>query len=111
MNKWYGKVGYAVSSETKPGVWKPGITERSYYGDIIRNSSKWVTNSHSTNDNSDINTEISIVADPYAYQNFRDIKYVEFMGGLWEVTKVQPQRPRLILTIGGVYNGPQATTA
>lgn len=111
MARWYGKVGYAVPEEVRPGVWKPKIVERSYYGDIIRNTSKWVTNAHSTNDNSDINTEISIVADPYAYQNFRGIKYIEFMGGLWDVKSVQPQRPRLILTIGGVYNGQQTTTA
>ena len=108
MAKWHGKVGYIESKETSPGVWTPTFTERNYYGDILRNTSRWTPSSDGTNDDLNVNVQISIVADPFAYQNFHNIKYVEFMGVNWSVTSVDPQRPRINLTIGGVYNGKQA---
>jgi len=104
MAKFYGKIGYAETSETSPGVWTPGVTEKLYSGDIIKNSRRWQTG-ESINDDLVINNIISIVADPFAYQNFHAIKYIEWMGALWKVTNIEVQRPRLILTIGGVYNG------
>lgn len=111
MAKFYGKVGYAVTTETAPGVWKPQIVEFPYSGDVIRNTSKWTPSSESTNDNLSTNNLISIIADPFANQNFQNMRYIEFMGGLWKITNVDVQRPRLVLTMGGVYNGKQATTA
>ena len=105
MAKFYGVIGYAESVETSPGIWMDQITERTYSGDLVRNSSKWTTSSDSTNDNLNINNQISIIADPFAYQNFHSMKYVEFMGTKWKITSVEPQYPRLILSVGGVYNG------
>lgn len=105
MAKWYGVVGYEESKQTSPGVWQSDITDRKYSGDIIRNQSRWSTSSESTNDNLNINNQISILADPFAYQNFHSMKYVEFMGAKWKITNVEVQRPRLILTVGGVWNG------
>lgn len=106
MAKWYGVVGYAETKQVQPGAWKDEITERKYSGDVIRNSSRWSTSSDSTNDDLNINNQISILADPFAYQNFHSIKYIEFMGAKWKVNSVDAsQYPRLILTIGGVYNG------
>lgn len=107
MAKWYGKVGYAETVETEPGVWEDQITERSYYGDITRNTRN-LQNSGEVNDNINIANQISIVADPYAYQNFYSMRYVEFMGAKWKVTSVEVQYPRLILTAGGLWNGEQA---
>lgn len=105
MAKWYGVIGYAETVETSPGVWKEKITERNYSGDVIRNTSRWSTSSDSTNDDLTVNNQISILADPFAYQNFHSIKYLEFMGAKWKVTNVDAgQYPRLLLTIGGVYN-------
>lgn len=104
MAKWFGKVGYNVTVETEPGVWQEQITEHKYYGDLTRNTRKLQTSS-SINDDVNIANEISIVADPFANQNFHAIRYVEYMGTKWKVTSVEVQYPRLILTIGGVYNG------
>lgn len=110
MAKWYGKVGYILNEETKPGVWQPSPTERQYFGDLLTNMAKW-SSSGQVNDNLDVANKISIVADPFAYQNFSKIRYVEFMDALWKVTSVEVQRPRLILTVGGVYNGPTPRVA
>ena len=106
MTKFYGPIGYAVPTETRPGVWKDQIEERNYYGDIKRNSSRWTASPDSTNDDLNVNAQVSIVADPFAYNNFHSMKYIRFMGANWKITNVEPQDPRLILTIGGVYNGP-----
>lgn len=104
MAKYYGLVGYAVTEETSPGVWTNQIVERPYKGEVIRRRSMW-QNANQVNDDLNISNEISILADPYAYQNFSRIKYVQYMGTMWKVTAVEVQRPRLILTIGGVWNG------
>lgn len=102
--KWYGVVGYGETVETKPGIWTTKITEREYYGDVIRNS-RTLQNSNQINDNLNISNSISIIADPYAIQNFHAIRYLEFMGTKWKVSNIEVQYPRLIMTIGGVYNG------
>ena len=104
MAKFFGAIGFESQVETKPGVWKPQITKRDYFGDLIRNS-KRIQGSDKVNDDINITNQISIVADPYANENFHAIKYVEFMGAKWKVTDVEVQYPRLNLTLGGVYNG------
>ena len=102
MAKWYGKVGYADQVETAPGVWEEQITERHYYGDVVRNIRK-LESSGEVNDNINVSMEISIVADPYAIQNFHTMRYIEFMGSLWKIYNVEVNYPRLVLAIGGLY--------
>lgn len=113
--KFYGVVGYSETVEEtgdREGNWIPDqITERKYYGDVIKNSRRYDVNNDSTNDNLNINNSISILADAYAYNHFFAMKYVRWMGTYWKITNVEVQRPRLILTIGGVYNGPTAIAA
>ena len=104
MAKFYGAIGYATTVETSPGIWGEKITERMYAGDLGRNTRRLQSGSQ-VNDDLTIANEISIVADPYAYQNFHAMRYVEFMGTKWKVSNVEVQFPRLILTTGGVYNG------
>ena len=104
MARFFGKVGYEITEETTPGVWTATIVERDYYGDTLRNSRR-LSSSDKVNDDITISNEISIIADAYAYQNFHLIRYAEFMNVKWKITNVEVQRPRLILTLGGVYNG------
>lgn len=104
MAKWFGKIGFDQGTvETTPGVWKPSIVEKSYFGDVQRNSRRLQT-SDKVNDDINISNEISIVADPYANENFHMIRYAYFMKQKWKVTDVEVQYPRLILTLGGVWN-------
>lgn len=107
-NKWYGKVGYAEQVETTPGVWVEKITERQYYGDVVRNIRK-LESSGEVNDNINVSMEISIVADPYAIKNFHTMRYIEFMGSLWKVNNVEVNYPRLVLSIGGLYTNVEQT--
>lgn len=103
MAKFYGEIGYAVTVEMSPGVWDEQITERTYYGDLIRDTRR-LQSSETLNDNINIANEISIVADPFANENFYSMRYVVFRGAKWKISNVEVQYPRLILTIGGVYN-------
>lgn len=103
MAKYYGKIGYAITEEVKPGVWKKKIKEKEYFGDVIRNNRR-LQSSGNINDNIIVSNEISIVADPFANENFHSMLYVEFMGANWKISNVEVQYPRLILTIGEVYN-------
>ena len=104
MAKFYGIISYVNSVEIRPGAWKEQVTERTYYGDVTRNSRR-LQSSDKVNDDVVINNEISIVADPYAINNFHSMRYVEFMGAKWKVSNVEVKYPRLILTLGGLYNG------
>ena len=105
MAKFYGEIGYAETVETTPGVWIESITERNYSGDVVRNTRRWQSGEN-LNDDLIINNLFSIVADPFAYQNFHAMRYIKWMGASWKITNVEVQRPRLILTIGSLYNGP-----
>lgn len=103
MSKYYGTIGYAETTETAPDVWQDVVVERDYFGDVIKDTRKWVGTEH-LNDNLNISNRISILADPYAYNNFHSIKYATFMGTKWKVSHVEVSYPRLILDLGGVYN-------
>lgn len=103
MAKYFGTVGFSISTETSPGVWKDIIIPRNYYGDINRNHMR-PRSTENVNDDINVQNEISIISDPFAMENFHTIKYVEYMGTNWKVTSVDVQYPRLILTLGSVYN-------
>lgn len=103
MAKFYGTIGYAEQVETAPGVYENKITEYKYYGDILTYNRK-LESSEYLNDDINISNKISIVADPYAYEHFYAMQYVTFMGAKWKISNVEVQRPRLILSIGGLYN-------
>lgn len=109
MAKFFGPIGYGETVETRPGVWEEQLTERMYYGDMTRNT-RSLQSADTLHDNLNIANEISIVADPYATQHFFAMRYVELMGVKWKITNVEVQYPRLILTIGGVYNGSQTSS-
>ena len=102
MAKWFGKIGYVVTEETEPGVWEETVTEREYFGDMTSDRRKR-QNSGEVNDDINLANVISIVADPFAYQNCSNMAYAEIMGSKWKISDVEIQRPRLILTVGGVY--------
>lgn len=103
MAKWFGKIGFAETTETKPGVWG-GLVEHEYYGDILQSNRRLQSSSDQVNDNVTINNQISIVSDPYAVEHFHNIRYLELFGTKWKVTNVDVQFPRLVLTLGEVYN-------
>lgn len=107
MARFFGEIGYGESVE-KPagsGVYVDHITEREYYGDVIRNTRR-LEEGEGLNKDISVGNSISVVADEYANEHFHAIRYIRWAGALWEVTSVEVRAPRLILNLGDVYNGP-----
>lgn len=106
--KYSGIIGFIQTVENPPGsgAWVEETTERHYYGNVLR-MRKSFSNPGKVNDDLTIGNQISIIADPFILQNLASIKYCYYMGSWWKITDVEVERPRLILTLGGVYNGKQ----
>ena len=104
MSKWFGKIGYAIQKETEPGIWEDKIVERDYYGDLLTDNRKRQSNNNVL-DEITLSNMVSIIADPFAYNNCSCMAYAEIMGARWKISEVEVKPPRLNLTIGGVYNG------
>lgn len=103
MSKFFGNIGFAIEEETSPGVWSKVVTPKPYSGEVLDN--RWRTQTGSNvNQTVTFNGDFSVLADPYALKNHPYIVYVEYMGVKWEVTGVSVSYPRLLLTVGGVYN-------
>lgn len=110
MARFFGRIGYGEQVEIADGVWADEITERSYYGDVVRNARN-LREGENLNFDLSVQNSISIVADAYANEHFFAIRYVEWSGVLWTVTSVEVQSPRLLLRLGEVYNGPTPAVA
>jgi hypothetical protein len=108
MTKFHGRIGFGDTTETTPGVYVDSIVEQVYYGDVTR-ISRALRQGVELNEDILVGNSISIVGNGYALEHFQAIRYVEWAGELWTVVNVELQRPRLILTLGEVYNGPTAS--
>ena len=104
MARFSGKIGYITHVETSPGIWTEDIVERQYYGDLLKHSRKW-GKSESVNDNITFSQSISIVADPYLYDNFQNMRYVIYRGIKWKITDFEIDRPRVRISMGEEYHG------
>lgn len=106
MAKWHGVIGYAEMVETRPGIYEEKIVEKTHYGDILQ-SSRRLQSSGQVNDDVEVTNRISIIASPYATVDFTSMRYISFMGSKRKISSVDVEPPRLILSVGGVYNGQQ----
>jgi hypothetical protein len=104
MAKIHSTIGFVQTVEVSPGVWEEQIAERPYYGNLTRNVRKW-NSSETLNDDLTLTNTVSILADSFAYQNYSAMRYIVLSNSKWKITSIDIQYPRLILTIGGVYNG------
>ena len=108
MAKFFGKIGFEIQTETRPGVWE-GFIEKTYRGDLLKlmNRNQDVGQ---VNENIALSNTVSIVADPFAVNNFAAIRYIEYLGTKWEVSSVEVNYPRMTLYIGGEYHARSITT-
>ena len=104
MAKFCGIIGYEMTKETEPGIYEEVIIEQQYYGDVIKNNRR-IQDPGKVNFDVTFSNQFSILADPFANHNFHSMRYIEFMGVKWKITEVEVQFPRLILSVGGIYNG------
>lgn len=109
MAKYYGIIGFATQVETEPGIWKDVIEERPYKGDVIRNGRRFDT-SDNINDDFTISNQFSIVSDAYLYSHVPALRYLEYMGAKFKITSVEIERPRVTISVGGVYVSEDSTS-
>ena len=102
--KWYGAIGFAETVETKPGVWTEQIIERNYFGELVR-LYQGLQTADKINDDITISNRISIISNPYTDEHLHSIRYVVFKGARWKVSNIENLPPRIILSLGGLYNG------
>jgi hypothetical protein len=111
MARFSGEIGYSSggSREVPPdsGIWVDEIVEKPYFGDVIRNTRRSESGDRVV-PNITIGNSISIVADEYANEHYHNMRYARWEGALWTIDSVEVRRPRLILELGEVYNGPTA---
>lgn len=115
MAKFSGVIGFAVTKEKvkdgiPTGVFEEKVFEKRYTGDLLRNYRTRQTGEH-LNDDIDITNQVSIIGDAFAFSNYFAMRYVKWRGASWKITSVEDQRPRLLLSLGGVYNGPKTCPA
>lgn len=112
--KYSGVVGFGIAKEKSgdgEGDWELDVIEKPYYGDILDLTQRWDANQDSVIDNLRLTNRISIVADGFAINHMHTMKYITYEGVRWCISSIQVQRPRLIISLGGVYNGPTPTIA
>ena len=113
--KFSGVIGFCKTvegtGEWGKGKWEDEVTEKPYKGDIIRNRRRFQANSETVHKDTIVSNTISITADDYLYKNFGTIKYVKWMGQYWEVSDIDVDRPRILISLGGIYNGPTARSS
>lgn len=107
MARFSGTLGFAQTVETTPGVWEDVVQERSYKGDVLQNFKRF-EQGNDAHDGVRLTNQISILADPYAFENMNALRYVKLNGLYWEIQSIEINRPRIDLMLGGVYNGPKA---
>ena len=103
MTRYHGYVGYAIDVEAYPGVWEEQISEHEYFGDVLKNRINMQQGSV-VNAKITISNSISIIADPFAFEHVYAMRYVTYLDKKWSIVNVSIERPRLILTLGGLYN-------
>lgn len=103
MAKFCGVIGYEMTVETEPGIFEEQYVEHICIGDIIKDNRR-LQDAGKINPDITINNQFSIIADPFANEHFHSMRYIEFMGAKWKITDVEIQYPRLILSVGGLYN-------
>ncbi len=107
MAKFAGVVGYinTVEEPEGSGIWVQKVEEKVYKGDLMRNTERLESISSKVNEDITISNTVSILGDPYAFQNFHNLRYIYFMGTRWRVNSIEVNYPRLVLSLGGVWNG------
>lgn len=101
--KWYGNIGFGIPVNEND-IHTEVITDKPYKGDILENNLRW-QQSDKIDDDLNITNKISVIANDFAYDNIGYMKYVELRGNKWKIVSATLQYPRILLTIGGVWNG------
>ena len=103
--KYFGKIGFwEANYQERPGVIIPKIVEKEYFGELTYQTLRW-NPTNSQTDDLNISNTLSIISDTYCLEHFNDIKYIILNGIKLKVSSISIEPPRVVLSIGGEYNG------
>lgn len=107
MAKYSGKLGLVYpDAETAPGIWAPEkVEEVSVKGDTLNLSKSYSPSSQSINDDLTLSKRVSIIASSDLIADTASMRYLTYLGQRWKIVEIDFQRPRLIFTLGGIWNG------
>ena len=103
MPKCSGLIGYALAVETRPGVWSEGMTDKPYIGEIVKDNRR-IVDQGEVNGSINISNNISIISNRFMLENMAYMRYLTFNNSKWKISSVEIKPPRIIITLGGIYN-------
>lgn len=111
MSRFRGMIGYAQNVETEQGSgeWIPDIVEKRHSGNVLKDFARYQSEDV-TIPTLTITNKISVVANNYILDNTSKMRYVVWQSAKWEIVSFKFEHPRIILTLGGVYNGNSQTS-
>ena len=101
-----GVIGYGEQTKIRPGVVEDVIIEKKFRGETVRPPSSGHDEGGKVNDDLKVGVTLSIVAGAYHSTHVHAIRYITWQGKRWKVANVDVAHPRLIMRLGGLYNGP-----
>lgn len=103
--KFSGKAGFRIDDvEIEPGVYEPKVVVKTIKGDVVSNRYQHQNSDKSTIDNVRITNQLLIVANQFFNEHIANLVYIEFQGVKWKVESFDIRPPRVVVSLGGVYN-------
>jgi hypothetical protein len=103
MSKFWGPIGINRGfQETGPGIIDNVIEEVYVKGEIRNVKASW--SQQTMNDTLQARHLLSVVTPEDSEIDFNEVVYIVWQGHKWAVTSIQYNRPRVELTLGGLYN-------
>lgn len=104
MTKFRGSIGIKRrSTETSPGVFEEVIEDIEVTGEMRNIRARW-PNMQQGNGVS-LRHFLSIVTPEDSVVDYSEVVYIWWQGRKWSVESIAYERPRVELTLGGLYNG------
>ena len=104
MARFSGPIGINRGTvETAPGIIKRNIVEVEVTGEVRQLKFRWPE--AGMRDGLKAQHVLSVVTPEDSEIDLTEAVYIGWQGRKWSVTSIQYKRPRVELTLGGLYNG------
>lgn len=104
MTRFRGIIGLNRGPvESSPGIFEESIDELEVVGDLMSLGLRWP--GAGMQDGLSAKHILSIITPEDESVDFNEVVYVEWNGRKWNVVSIEFKRPRINLTLGGLYNG------
>lgn len=109
MAKYSGLIGFADGQVEEDGVVTVKYSEIKLRGDVL-NSGYNYQNDSKKYDSITVSNQLSLIASDAICNNCSNLRYAYFAGQKWKIISFEIKRPRLIVRLGDVWNGEEASS-